>query len=70
MAIKISTFEVTGNGIFPIDMLRYDSAWPSTGEDAANISGSGRRTIRLRTIADQVTSARWDSFNWQVTRRD
>jgi hypothetical protein len=31
-------YRVTGIGQFPIDMLRYDCAWPSTSEDAGRIS--------------------------------
>jgi len=31
-------YRVTGIGQFPIDMLRYDCAWPSMGEDTGRIA--------------------------------
>lgn len=38
----IYTIYVRGRGEFPLDMLRYDGAWPVRSEDAYNISLKGR----------------------------
>jgi len=63
---------VSGTGEFPFDMLRYDSCWPATGEDAAKIAlpfGDANRrkvrSIRLRSYRPP-TVARWSSFTWSV----
>lgn len=68
----IYDYYVTGHGPFPIDMLRHDGAWPSTGEDAAKIewtfTDSGRmktKSIKLRSYR-KPTIDRWSSFNWSV----
>ena len=77
MAVKqmLVTYEVTGIGGFPMDMLRYDSAWPadSDGADAIweNIfyhdreKRDGVKPIRLRSY-QQPTVDRWRSFGWSV----
>lgn len=64
-------YYVTGTGVFPIDMLRHDSAWPATGEDAAAIEWGfteriPRRTVKLRSYREP-TVARWSSFTWSVS---
>ncbi len=41
-------FKVRGTGPFPLDMLRYDAAWPASGEDAGLIEDS----VRLYTLRD------------------
>lgn len=38
--MKETTFTVKGRGGFPIDMLRYDAAFPARADDAAVIQGS------------------------------
>lgn len=70
-------YYVTGNGSFPIDMLRHDLCWPATGEDAAKIDQHcdtafvlGRRnrdlvSIKLRSYR-KPTVDRWMSFTWSV----
>lgn len=37
MKTQTVTFTVTGPGMFPIDMLRYDECHPATEQDAAKI---------------------------------
>ena len=37
---QFTSFTVTGRGRFPIDMLRYDGAYPSHATDAADLQGS------------------------------
>jgi hypothetical protein len=76
MAMKSITFTVEGQYPFPIDMLRYDSAYPATSDDAVQISAALRglrrgdekrtRTVTLRSFR-QPTAARWESFGWKVT---
>ena len=67
----IYEYYVTGSGIFPFDMLRYDAAWPRTSEDAARISAgiygdrADRRSILLRSY-HAPTPDRWFSFGWSV----
>jgi hypothetical protein len=79
MPVAQTSFKVRGRGPFPIDMLRYDSAWPDQATDAAAIADSferrpyvqGQRTepweITLLS-ADRTapTIGRWDSFNVKV----
>jgi hypothetical protein len=61
---------VEGSGEFPIDMLRYDSAFPMTEQDsgiAANQRGRRRIALILRGVNDLgPTSPRWQSFTWTV----
>lgn len=70
-------FTVTGTGIFPVDMLRFDMAWPASGEDAALIFGHDfgytdeaprkKRSIRMGCAQhDGPTIGRWASFGWSV----
>lgn len=68
-------FTVTGNGNFPIDMLRYDSCFPYNSEDVAKIEcrvfSDTRQTIRLAKYAlkrdTMPTTLRWQSFLWSVS---
>ena len=67
-------YKVTGSGHFPIDMLRYDCAYPAS-QDAVSAMGSdnprtnprthGRRTVELCSH-HQPTPDRWRSFSWLV----
>jgi hypothetical protein len=63
--------------LFPVDMLRYDSAWPARQEDATAIAGlldrRNRRIepvkIRLKMLdysGDGPTVGRWASYRWTV----
>lgn len=79
MALHIRTATAKGFDPFPIDMLRYDAAWPATEEDAHEITRSiqqpvTRREINLKCISEGVksqawTSARWLSFGWTIEER-
>lgn len=70
---RMYEYFATGYGIFPFDMLRYDSAWPASGEDAAKLEwermGSerarGQRSLRIRSYREP-TVERWSSFGWSV----
>lgn len=67
-------FIVKGTGRFPIDMLRYDGAFPASSSDAVLIAsavkGGARRgnefKITLISKSHAPTSARWQSFGWFV----
>jgi hypothetical protein len=63
-------YYVSGHGDFPLDMLRHDSCWPASGEDAAKMDwqswGAPRfavRSIRMRSYKEP-TIGRWSSFGW------
>ena len=63
-------YEVQGSGAFPLDMLRYDSAWPADSEGVSVMvtrhgHAEGRRTIRLESY-HRPTVDRWQSFGWLV----
>lgn len=66
-------FKVTGNGYFPVDMLRYDRCFPVNSEDATRIQErcldfSQTSTVTLESDARIVpTKDRWQSFGWRVT---
>lgn len=70
----IKTFQkhivVEGMGDFPLDMLRYDSAFPMTEQDshiAANQFEKRRVALTVRAANDLgPTVDRWRSFTWQV----
>ena len=72
-------YTVTGRGQFPIDMLRYDCAWPLTGDDAAHITESFGADVGIRRWTVTLESdmprpaypciARWTSFGCQVEVR-
>jgi hypothetical protein len=65
---------VTGRGGFPLDMLRYDSCWPSSPDDVSKIHASfierDTYSITLSRTTDsarsQWTADRWFSFGWAL----
>jgi hypothetical protein len=63
---------VTGGMDFPLDMLRYDSAWPATGEDVAKLDFAGDRRVRSIKLFSYImpTLDRWSSFGWSVGTAD
>jgi hypothetical protein len=71
--LKLIYYDVIGAGQFPVDMLRYDSAFPANSNAVTAIS----RAICQATFADpkievrlgshkRPTIARWRSFGWRV----
>ena len=59
-------YEVYGQGLIPIDMLRYNQSFPSTSE---GLSKNERGVVKLGTIAPKKwtpTEGRWRSFGWIV----
>lgn len=63
---KLVVYDVVGSGTFPMDMLRYDRAFPASEQDANTaMHGRGVRTVCLRGL-DEPTKGRWESFSWTV----
>lgn len=67
------TFVVEGRGSFPIDMLRYDSCWPTSEIDAGLVARSFERRQGVRRVETisitgmrAPTDGRWESFGWKV----
>jgi hypothetical protein len=62
---------VSGRGEFPIDMLRYDLAYPKSEEDSGVIlktfqrGETGTHQVQLAS-SKQPTPERWKSFGWTV----
>jgi hypothetical protein len=75
MAGQTKLFEhtVVGDRPFPIDMLRYDLAFPATETASSSIASTfgreGRRvvrSIRIKSPKRELTTGRWESFGWEV----
>lgn len=80
MFLKTITLRCDDGSPFPIDMLRYEQAFPKTTEDALVISSTFKRISQpadhvgsLVTIAKVVRSVsepwaqdRWTSFGWSI----
>lgn len=65
---------VRGATAFPVDMLRYDHAWPRTEQDSLNIQatwdgGAGKQDIELLSL-EMPNRDRWSSFGWEVIRTE
>lgn len=69
-------YRVKGSGHFPMDMLRYDTSYPRTTDDATAVGATardwpGEREVELikhavNKLAALPTEARWASFGWRV----
>lgn len=66
-------FTVEGKMPFPIDMLRYDAAFPKTELDSSVITSTFRRgggtIVNLCSHTKLPTDGRWESFGWKVISR-
>jgi hypothetical protein len=56
---------------FPLDMLRYDRAWPDGPDDVlvigAPIENRPESDITVRLVGvSEPTIGRWESFGWRV----
>jgi hypothetical protein len=77
--MKITNYKVAGAHAFPLDMLRYDRAWPRTEADSANLSRAvgnfldppheGITEVELQCLGP-ITPGRWSSFLWTVIEID
>jgi len=69
---SIFEFTVSGHGVFPYDMLRYDRCWPATEDMSAKLSWDPRsvRAVQQRAVTMKGTRlptiGRWHSFGWHV----
>ena len=74
-------FTVSGDGPFPVDMLRYDNCFPAEASDSISIGICRHdreqyrelRSVRLNyhsarktASREDITPARWQSFGWTV----
>lgn len=79
--VETVTYEVTGNGPFPFDMLRYDGAWPThesqthkfevpfsaiRSKEAYSEWRNEPRTVSITGIKEP-TIERWRTFGWTVS---
>ena len=63
---KFVEFIVEGDGVFPIDMLRYDVCLPASEADSNEMNLDRKlRAVTLRGPR-KPTTARWESFGWKV----
>lgn len=75
MRSPIIAYTVTGVLPFPVDMVRYDQAWPSSQDDADRVERSIKReidgpvSVRINSVR-APTIGRWASFGWEVTNID
>ena len=72
MAAKRFESKVSGTSAFPVDMLRYDRAWPTREQDSVEASSSidrmhprAERKIMITSL-QPLTSSRWLFFGWTV----
>lgn len=70
-AMKPARYVVRGSMAFPIDMLRYDSAWPATERDShiieATLRAENDSAVEVVIYARRpLTDGRWASFGWHV----
>lgn len=70
-------FIVEGDGRFPIDCLRYDSAWPAEERDSNAILAAHddhdapRRAVLIKTRWPAApTIDKWAAYGWTVTQID
>jgi hypothetical protein len=71
---KWFTVKTETGGRFPHDMLRYDTAWPRTSDDATKMGGGRDGRVEAGTEITLSSNApgapskgRWKSFGWDVT---
>lgn len=66
---RMYEIEVSGRGPFPVDMLRYDEAFPQSTKDAMAILGTGH-VIGIKLVCRRFTPDRWASFGWAAKEVD
>lgn len=70
--LKGITVRGGGASRFPIDMLRYDHAWPRAEKDArliANTFDDSATQIEIELCSFNMPNRnRWSSFGWEVLR--
>jgi hypothetical protein len=66
---KFYTYFVVGRGIFPLDMLREQQAWPASKSDVValdSVAYKSDRTVQLCSYAEP-SRQRWLSAGWPCT---
>lgn len=68
MRILLRHFIVEGAGEFPLDMLRYDEAFPAAeSQSHLLLSSPKRRQVSLFSCCQYSPCVgRWKSFGWKV----
>ena len=66
---RIYEIEVSGHGPFPVDMLRYDEAFPQGTKDALAILETGA-SFGVKLVCRRFTPDRWASFGWAAKETD
>jgi hypothetical protein len=59
------TYWVSGRGVFPFDMLRYDDCYPADTISAGKLGHTDKRSICIQSDMPP-TVGRWASFLWSV----
>lgn len=68
MEAKVAKYaKILGSGVFPMDMLRYDKAYPLSEKDAVAISATffnkcSNYEVNIGTSLGRFTVDRWRSF--------
>lgn len=70
--MSIFTFTVSGTGEFPVDMMRFERAWPRAPSDSKKIQesdpSSGRFEVDLQSADPPSQKGRWGSFGWRIEK--
>lgn len=66
--MKATIFTVTGDGPFPLDMLRHGMCFPLTQHDVQQIEPGVAcpREVRLCSHYTAPDARRWESMGWRV----
>lgn len=66
--------QVTGGGLFPFDMLRYDQCWPRFETEARRLGDTHMQQVTFNVSryarernAPGWTVERWRSMGWTLT---
>ena len=57
--------KITSRFGFPIDMLRYDSCWPATEQDAAAITKGFRSSYGVSAVVEMDAAREWAVGRWK-----
>jgi hypothetical protein len=64
--MKLYRYKVSGSGVFPLDMLRYDMCWPRDSLSVDQITDHQPQAIVELSGVQPPTVPRWESFGWRV----
>lgn len=71
MAKKIYKYLVSGDGVFPLDMLRHDRSWPSNQHSVQQMDSHivCSRNLKLETLERGPDIEHWKSMGWKVSEQ-